>query len=123
MEEAKRIKLGNLENAYRIVAPDGREAVTVTTPSMWALADDFADGLRLSGRHSELWILRRMTFAIQMQAAQAEGLHPDGPITLERIIEFVNLCKVDNVPAERIHSDEEPSDPTRAAPAGAPGAA
>lgn len=117
------IKLGNLENAYRITAPDGRAAVTVTTPSMWALADDFADALRLSGKHSEIWILRRMTYAIQMQAAQAEGLHPDGPITLERVYEFLNLCKVEVVDAERIHPDEDAPDPTTAAPGEGPGAA
>lgn len=117
------IKLGNLENAYRITAPDGRTAATVTTPSMWALADDFADRLRMSDRHSEIWILRRMTYAIQMQAAQAEGLHPDGPITLERVYEFLNLCKVEELDAERIHPDEDAPDPTMAAPGEGPGAA
>lgn len=117
-----KIKLGHLENAYRIRHIDGREALTVTTPSMWALADEFADGLRVSGHHSEGWILRKMTFAIQMQAAQAEGLFPAGPITLERLTEFLNVCDVEEAEAEAPEADEA-EDPTQAAPDGGPEAA
>lgn len=117
------LKLGNLENCYKITSDDGRVVETVTTPSMWAIADEFIDGLRMSGRHTEAWIVRKMTFAIQMQAAQAEGLFPDGPLSVERIAEFLNLCKVETVKTERIHPEERPEDPTPAAPEGDPGAA
>lgn len=111
-------KLGPLEQRMKITHMDGREVVTVTTPSMWALADEFADDLRHSGRHTEQWVMRKFGLAIQMQAARAEGLFPDGMITNGSIAEFINTCTVENLPDEC--STGEPENPTQAVQDGTP---
>lgn len=106
-------KLGPLEQRMKITTMDGREAVTVTTPSMWALADEFADELRRSGRHTEAWVMRKFGMAIQLQAARAECLFPDGPITNGTIAEFINSCTVENLPDEDAPG-ESAENPTQA---------
>lgn len=115
------MKLGMLENAVRITAKDGRSVETVTTPSMWALADEFCDTIRLTKKHTEAWVLRKLGFAINMQAARAEGLFEDGPIDLDSIAQFLNDCTVEAVASQKAGADGE--DPTQAAPEEGPEAA
>lgn len=118
------LKLGMLEKAIRITSKDGRCVETVTTPSMWALADEFCDELRLTKKHTEAWILRKLGFAINMQAARAEGLFDDGPIDLASLAEFLNDCTVEAIESETDSSGADKSaDPTQAAPADDPEAA
>lgn len=120
----EKVKLGILESAIEITTLDGQKTKTITTPAMWALADEFADSLRMEGGHSEQWIIRKLSFAIHMQAARAEGLFPEGPIDTASIAEFLNACEVRHLPSDPASeggADEE--DPTQAAPEDDQGAA
>ena len=97
----KKAPRGLFEVALRFEPRDGSKPVeTVTTPSMWALADEWADGLRTGERpHSESWVSAKMTEAVFLQAAQREGLVRPGPITLVKISEMTNLYDVSEVAA------------------------
>lgn len=93
-QETKNTALYELE--LLLVPRDGSEPVAVTTtPSMWALADEWADTLRVGpAPHSEWWLGRKMADAAALQAAQASSLVRPGAISLELIAEMNNLYKV-----------------------------
>ena len=106
-QEEKKNARGLFEVALRFEPRDGSEPVeTVTTPSMWALADEWADGLRAgSAAHSEAWVSAKMTEAVFLQAAQREGLVRPGPITLVKISEMTNLYEVSEVAAGEVEPE------------------
>lgn len=89
---------GALEVRVRIAPRSGGEAVeTTTTPSMWALADEWLDSLIYSDPHTPAWIEQKLLQAIYLQAARSEGLAAPGDITLEAIAEMVNALDIDVV--------------------------
>ena len=92
---------GLFEVVLRFEPRDGSEPEEcVTTPSMWASADEWADGLRMGPKpHSNAWIAAKMTDAVFLQAAMAAGIVKPGPIDLVRIAEMNNLYEVVDVKA------------------------
>lgn len=88
-------KLGALEMRVLIEPRDGSEPTdTTTTPSMWAAADQWLDGLLWEEPHTRAWIDQKLVQGIYLQAAQSEDLMRAGDLSLERIAEFVNLYEV-----------------------------
>lgn len=106
-QEEKKNARGLFEVALRFEPRDGSEPVeAVTTPSMWALADEWADGLRVGDKpHSEAWVAAKMTEAVFLQAAQREGLVRPGPITLVKISEMTNLYEVSEIAAGEVEPE------------------
>lgn len=92
---------GLFEVVLRFEPRDGGEPEEcVTTPSMWATADEWADGLRVGPKpHSNAWVAAKMTDAVFLQAAMAAGIVKPGPIDLVRIAEMNNLFEVVDVKA------------------------
>ncbi len=86
----------------------------VTTPSMWAVADEWCDTLRADGSHTDRWLELKMVDAICLQAAQAEGLMRGGAPTLARIAELKNLYSYEMTDG----GDGGDADPNAQAPAG-----
>lgn len=92
---------------------DGAVTEAYSTPSMWALADEWSDALQArsydekTGRfeHTDEWVRVKMLDAIALQAAQEAGLLRPGAISLDRIAVMKNLYTVDVLP------DEQPPEP------------
>lgn len=100
-------RLGMLEYHLTFKPFDGSETVeTISTPSMWALADEWVDELRAQGKHTDSWYDTKLGGAIFLLAAQEAGLVPAGPITVSAIAEVINAYDIDMVEPE---SDENPT--------------
>ena len=120
---------GVFEFPVEFVPMDGGEPVEVwTTPSDWALADEWVDGLRaaslkttvaddgqvvLVSTHTDAWLNSKMTSAAHFLAAQSAGLMRPGPIDLGALVEMQNLYEVRDVAtAEDADQPPEGGNPT-----------
>lgn len=109
--------LGALEWGLRFTPHgEGRETETVSTPGMWALADEWADGLRASGGHTDGWCALKHGQAVYLLAAQREGIMPAQPLSAEAIAELMNRYDV----AITAGQGDDAPDPTRDGPEGGP---
>lgn len=89
-------KLGAFE--FRLTfrpADGGEERTIVSTPSMFALADEWADTLRAAGGHTEDWVNAKMAGAIFLLAAIELGLVDSQPVTLGGVAQVMNDFDVD----------------------------
>ena len=88
---------------------DVKNCEAYSTPSMWAIADEWADEMqaRRPGAHTDAWIRIKMLDAIALQAARAAGLVPDGEVSLEAIAELNNSYSVDVLPDDWQTSEGE----------------
>jgi len=103
---------GALEVTVRFEPVDGGAPVEgVTTPSMWAVADEWCDTLRAEGSHTDRWIELKLVDAICLQVAQAEGLMRGGAPTLARIAELKNLYGYRMTDDGREGGDADPNAP------------
>lgn len=113
---------GDLEMRIAFTPSGGGETVvTQSTPSMWALADEWIDTVMAqnvaAGRdHTRAWYNGKLIACIELQAAQAAELVPQGGFSLVRIAEMLNRYDVELV--EEKAGGEDGPDPTTA-----PGAA
>lgn len=81
---------------YRITADDGeKQTVCDSTPSMWADADEWVDGLMASGKHSFEWMLNKRLHAIAYLALQDNGVLDFGDLSLVSIAEMLNAFDID----------------------------
>ena len=96
---------------------DGAPRETVTTPSQFALADEWTDRLRATGGHTSGWIGARAAWATWMLAAHDEGLWPSDELSLPNVYEFVSALRPARVPRADAPSG---ANPTQAAPEGGP---
>ena len=112
-----------VSRAERALAEAQGEPVEAqSTPSMWALADEWIDTIMAqniaAGReHTRAWYNSKLISCIELQAAQEEGLMPQGGFSLVRIGEMLNAYNVD-IPEEGDDAEDGDPDPTSA-----PGAA
>ena len=110
-------KLGAFEFLLRFTPTDGGETVeVVTTPSIFALADEWADTLRAKGDHTSEWVDQKFGGAMFLLGAMEAGLMPDGPITLASIAEVMSRYEVDMQTADEVAG----ANPTPSAPEDAP---
>lgn len=107
-------KLGAFE-FHLVFAPTGGgdPVETVSTPSMWALADEWVDGLRAAGGHTAEWYDRQLGSAIFLQAARDLGLAPEGELSVAAIAEVLNAYDVEIADE---HEPEGGGNPTTDAP-------
>lgn len=106
-------KLGAFEFLLTFTPHDGGDPVeVVTTPSVFALADEWADTIRARGEHTDEWVDQKFGGAMFLLGAQDAGLMPSGPITLAAIAEVMSRYDVDMATAD----DEPAANPTRSAP-------
>ena len=105
-------KLGNFEFLLTFTPQDGDPVEVVTTPSIFALADEWADTLRAKGGHTDEWVDQKFGGAMFLLGAQEAGLMPDGPITLEAIAEVMSRFEVDMQTADEVAGEN----PTQTAP-------
>lgn len=114
----KAYRLKNLEFALKITEREtAHETVVVTTPSMWAKADDYRDSLRAKGGHTSMWYVTRFMVYLSMQAAASAGLIPafKGIPSTEAQAEFTNVYDVDDVTEDyNREAAEGGEDPTEA---------
>lgn len=109
--------LGSLEIAFRLTPNGGEPVVTVSTPAMFALADEFADTLRALGGHTDQWINSKFVAAIAVQAMQAEGLAPAGELSLGLIAAAINICDFEDVSGDYVREGAgDAPDPTPTGP-------
>ena len=93
---AGKTKLGAMEFRLTFTPMDGGEPVeVVSSPSMFALADEFTDTIRAKGGHTEEWMSSKLAGAIFVLAARDAGLMPDGPLDLASIAEVMNAYDID----------------------------
>ena len=105
-------KLGAFEFKLTFTPNGGGDPVeTVTTPSIFALADEWVDTIRAEGKHTPEWCDRQFGGAMFLLAAQDLGLAPKGPITVEAIATLLNAYDVDMEDGE-----SEGENPTTDAP-------
>ena len=107
-------KLGAFEFLLTFTPNDGGEPVEiVTTPSIFALADEWADRLRAAGDHTPEWVDQKFGGAMFLLGAQEAGLVPSGPITLASIAEVMSRYDIDMKTADEVEGEN----PTPTAPA------
>lgn len=107
-------KLGALEFELTFTPYDGgKPAKTVTTPSMWALADEWVDSLRAAGGHTAEWYDSKLGGAIFALAAMDLGLMPEQPLGVAPIAEVLNAYDIDMKTADEVAG----ANPTPTAPA------
>ena len=111
-----RKKLGALEFKLTFKPYSGGKPIqTVTTPSMWALADEWVDSLTAAGGHTAEWYDAKLGGMLFALAARDLGLIPDGELGVGSIAEVLNAYDID------MESGDEPGEnPTPTAPAGDP---
>lgn len=120
IEEKAGREAGALEVEITFAPEAGGDAVKATsTPSMWAIADEWVDTLRATAAahgllHTKAWYDGKMVAAIQLQAARAAGILPEGPLTLGKIAEMLNAYDV-SMPKDAGTGDGAGPDPTGAA--------
>lgn len=103
------MELGMLEYEITFIEiATGKETKAVTTPSMWALADEWADRVRGRGGHTPAWVNAKMGQAIWLQAAQDAGLVDGDTIDLVQISEMMNRYEVE----VSTSTETEAEDPT-----------
>lgn len=79
----------------------GKPVLAVTTPSMWARADEWSDTLRVGAEpHSQAWVTAKMVDAARLLAAQAAGIVRPGALSLELIAEMTNAWEIRDTSAE-----------------------
>ena len=111
--------MGDLEMRIRFTPAGGGDAVELqSTPSMWALADEWIDNIMAqniaNGRdHTRAWYNGKLISCIELQAAQAADLVPQGGFSLVRIAELLNAYDVEIVDEEGGDGDGD-ADPTTA---------
>ena len=89
-------KLGAFEMRLTFTPHDGSDPVEViSTPSAFALADEWVDTIRARGEHTPEWCDRMFGSALFLLAAQDAGLAPSGPVTTTAIAELLNAYDVD----------------------------
>ena len=105
-------KLGALEFELTFSPYDGGKAVkTVTTPSMWALADEWVDSLKAAGGHTSEWYDSKLGGAIFALAAMDLGIIPEAPLGVAPIAELLNAYDVDMVSGDEQGENPTPTDP------------
>ena len=126
----KKEKRGFFEDLVMFTPRDGGKTVELQlSPSKWAQADEWVDGLRAESQrigkdkdgkpvvvstHTEGWLNIKMTHVACLLAAQEAGLMPPSFITLEAIAEMINLYEVE-IPGEGEDSSDG-ENPTAGAP-------
>ena len=94
---------GDLEMTIAFTPAGGGETVEAqSTPSMWALADEWIDSVMAqniaAGRdHTRAWYNGKLISCIELQAAQEAGLVAQGGFSLVRIAEMLNAYDVEIV--------------------------
>lgn len=110
--------MGDLEMTIKFTPAGGGDAVELqSTPSMWALADEWVDtimaqNIAMHRDHTRTWYNDKLIKCIELQAAQAAGLVPQGGFSLVAIAEMLNVYDVD-LP-EPDGGEEAPANPTTA---------
>lgn len=108
--------LGRLEFAFKLTNFKTREeTIVVTTPSMWALANEYQDELRSEGKHTEGWALSKYLNVLAMMAASRVGLiDVKGIPSLEDQAKFMNEYEFEDVSYlyQDKDADEDIEDPT-----------
>ena len=100
-------KLGPFEFRITFTPRDGGDPVeAISTPSAFALAEEWADELRATGKHSPEYVDQKFG------AAQDAGLAKREPVSMAAIMQLLNAYDID------MEADEgEPGgNPTTAAP-------
>lgn len=110
-------KTGYLEDRYIITdSLTGESVETVSTVAMFLQADDYADQLRKTRKHTEQWVMKRFSWAHAALAAAHEGLFEmDGELDEATLGEFVNRFTFETVPDDPDEPGEGAENPTRAA--------
>ena len=106
-------KLGPFEFRITFTPRDGGDPVeAISTPSAFALAEEWADELRATGRHSAEYVDQKFGGALFLLAAQDAGLARKEPLSMAAIMSLLNAYDID------MEADEgEPvENPTPAAP-------
>lgn len=108
---------GALEFAFKITErATGEETVVMSTPSMWALANEYQDKLLAGGKHTNGWALGKYITVLSMLAAAKAGLikQPKGIPTLDEQAQFVNLFDVSEVSEEYAEAEgDDVENPTK----------
>ena len=106
-------QLGPFEFLLTFTPHDGGDPVeVVTTPSAFALAEEWADELRATGKHSPEYVDQKFGGALFLLAAQDAGLVRKEPLSMAAIMSLLNAYDID------MEADEgEPGEnPTPSAP-------
>lgn len=110
-------KLGRLEFAFELTEADtGEKKTVVSTPSMWAIANEYQDSLIAEGGHTGSWVMAKYLNVLVMLAAARAGLiaEPKGVPSLEEQAEFMNRYSCEDVSAQykkAASDDDDAEDP------------
>lgn len=93
-------KLGNLEFAFKLTNnKTGEETLVVSTPAMWAIANDYQDKLLAKGDHTHGWVIAKYINVLVMMAAAKAGLinKSKGIPSLNAQADFINDFSFEDV--------------------------
>lgn len=105
-------QLGTLEFAFKLIdRKTGEEHVVVSTPAMWAMANDYQDKLMAEGEHTKGWIITKYVNVLAMLAAKKAGVIQinKGIPSLEAQAQFINDYEVSDV-SHQYKADKEEDD-------------
>ena len=112
-------QLGTLEFAFKLTdRKTGEEHIVVSTPAMWAIANDYQDKLMAEGEHTKGWIITKYVNVLAMLAAKKAGVIQinKGIPSLEAQAQFINDFDLSDVSHEykADKEDDESVNPSKA---------
>lgn len=109
---------GALEFAFKITERGtGEETVVMSTPAMWAQADEYHDKLAAQGEHTEAWLTSKYLLALVMMAAAKAGIivKSKGVPSIGAQADFLNRYSFEEVSAEyQVAGSDEAENPSKA---------
>ena len=106
----EKYKLGNLEFAFKFVDADGNETIGVSTPAMWALAQEKLDCDRKSGNHTNEYITNNYVNYLALMTAKSIDLVNDDAPTMENIATLLNKYDVFEVSEDYPREKSDPNE-------------
>lgn len=108
-------KLGNLEFVFELTnAETGEKTEVTSTPSMWAHASEYQDGLLAKGGHTPGYCVGKYVNYLAMLAAADAGIIKKfvGAPSADEEAEFLNKYRIKDVSSKYRNKGEEQENPT-----------